>query len=72
MGNGFVHTSSPFSPTTGLPASSSTSTASPSERHCSSPRNTGSTALASANAAMMSVPPEMEDRHTSGLMSRYT
>jgi hypothetical protein len=55
-----------------FPSGSNTSTAIPSERHCNSPRYTGSTALASTNAPMMSVPPEIDDRHTSLFTAEYT
>ena len=59
-GKGAVQTSSPFSPRTGWPSSFQTSTFSPSPRHCSSPRQTGSTGLPSAKHETMSVPPEIE------------
>ena len=69
-GNGRVQTSSPFCPTSARPSSSQTSTFMPRLRHCSSPRYTGRIGLASAKQPMMSVPPEIDDRHTSRLISR--
>src|SRR5579859_503824 len=71
-GKGFTHTSSPGSPRSGLPSSSQISTAMPRPRHWSSPGYTGSVGLPRAKQEMMSVPPEMEDRQTFALMSRYT
>ena len=49
-GTARVQTSSPFSPRTGLPSSSKTSTAMPRPRHCSSPRQTGSVGVAQREA----------------------
>jgi hypothetical protein len=45
--------------TTGLPFSSSASTAQPSMRHCISPGISGSSRLAPTNAPAKSVPPDM-------------
>ena len=69
-GKGAVQTSSPFSPRTGWPSSFQTSTFSPSPRHCSSPRQTGSTGLPSAKHETMSVPPEIELSLHVGLHAR--
>src|SRR5687768_16748586 len=64
-GNGLVQTSSPFSPFTGFPLSSKTSTANPSPLAWISPRQTGPIGLPSTKHDTMSVPPEIEERHTS-------
>src|SRR6185436_352328 len=64
-GNGLVQTSSPFSPLTGLPDSSKTSTAIPNPLAWISPRHTGPVGLPSTKHETMSVPPEIEDRQTS-------
>src|SRR5882672_2098281 len=71
-GNGRVQTSSPFSPSIERPLSSNTSTFSPSARHWISPRHTGRMGLPSTKQPQISVPPEIEDRHTSLLIDRYT
>src|SRR3990167_8524501 len=71
-GNACVHTSSPFSFWMLWPSSSKMSTAMPRPLHCNSPSITGRLGLPSAKQEMMSVPPEMLDRHTSALISRYT
>ena len=65
-----LQTSSPFSPITGWPASSYTSTLRPSPRLWISPRHTGPIGLPSMKQETMSVPPEIEDKHTSCLMAR--
>src|SRR5215467_612196 len=66
-GNGCVHTSSPFCPTTERPYSSKTSTLSPRARHWISPRHTGRIGLPRTKHPQMSVPPEIEERQTSPL-----
>ena len=68
LGNGRVHTSSPASPRTGRPSAPNTSTAMPSPRVWSSPRQTGAIGLPSAKQEMMSVPPLMLAR----CRSRFT
>ena len=60
-----MHTSSPFSPRTGRPASSNTSTFMPRPAHWISPRQTGSVGQPPTKHETMSVPPEMDDRQTS-------
>ena len=44
----------------------------PRPRHCISPRHTGKSGEPSAKQEMMSVPPEIDDSWTSGLMLSYT
>ena len=69
-GNGDAPTSSPGSPMSGLPSSLKTRTSMPRPFTCNSPRRTGSIGQPSAKHETMSVPPEMDDRQTSDLMSR--
>ena len=64
-GNGWVQTSSPFSPLSGRPCSSKTSTAMPRPLAWISPRHTGPAGLPSTKQETMSVPPEMDERQTS-------
>src|SRR5436190_20275977 len=64
-GNGFVQTSSPFSPCSARPCSSKTSTAMPRPLHWISPLHTGRFALPRTKHETLSVPPEIDDRHTS-------
>ncbi len=71
-GKGFTQTSSPGAPRSGLPSSSQISTAMPRPRHCNSPAYTGSVGFPKAKQEIMSVPPEMEERHSPELISRYT
>src|SRR5687768_1372776 len=67
-GKGLVHTSSPFSFSTETPFSLKTSTAIPSPLAWISPRHTGPAGLPSTKHDTMSVPPEIEETHTSSLM----
>jgi hypothetical protein len=69
-GNGWVQTSSPFSPRTGRPRSSKTSTAMPSAAHWISPRHTGAMGLPMTKQETMSVPPEIDDRQQVALDRR--
>src|SRR5260221_5451691 len=71
-GNGLVQTSSPFCCSTERPFSSKTSTLRPRARHWISPRHTGRIGLPSTKHPQISVPPDIEERHTSLLIALYT
>src|SRR6185503_568858 len=64
-------TSSPTSPVRGRPSSLHDSTAAPRQRACSSPEYTGSSGHPPTKAVQRSVPPLVENSHTSGKRS-YT
>src|SRR2546426_7341749 len=71
-GIGSVTTSSPTSSISECPCSSHDSTAHPSARHCSSPSYTGSSGQPPTNAVHTSVPPLVENSHTSAPTWRCT
>ena len=65
-------TSSPTSSITLWPSASQASTAQPSMRACSSPSYTGSSGQPPTKAVHTSVPPLVENSHTSGSTCSYT
>src|ERR1700733_1352832 len=65
-------TSSPTSSSTLRPCSFHACTAQPSARHCSSPSYTGSNGQPATNAVHTSVPPLVENSHTSLFTCSYT
>ncbi len=71
-GIGAVTTSSPSSPTSGVPSGERASTPQPSARQLISPSQTGTSGEPPTKAVHTSVPPETDSRWTDGLIASYT